>query len=66
VKPLDEGPLDPRSWGPGSVPAAIAGRIDAKEWSSLPDEARYVLLKLGDPKRDPAKFNLALGELRQT
>jgi len=66
VTPLESGPADPASWGPAPVPATIAGRIDPREWSGLPEEARYVLLKLADPKRDPAKFNLALGELRRT
>ncbi|MFL5426557.1 MAG: nitrate reductase associated protein [Myxococcales bacterium] len=66
VTPLESGPADPASWGTAQVPATIAGRVDAREWSGLPDEARYVLLKLSDPKRDPTKFNLALGELRQT
>jgi hypothetical protein len=66
VTPLESGPADPGSWGAGEVPATIAGRVDATEWAGFPDEARYVLLKLADPKRDPAKFNLALGELRRT
>jgi len=66
VTPLESGPADPASWGAAQVPATIAGRVDAREWSGLPDEARYVLLKLADPKRDPAKFNLALLELRRT
>ena len=65
VTPLESGPADPESWGAGRVPAAIAGRVDAREWSDLPDEARYVLLKLADPKRNPAKLDLALAELRR-
>jgi hypothetical protein len=66
VTPLESGPADPGSWGAGQVPEAIGGRVDTREWSGFPDEARYVLFKLADPKRDPTKFNLALGELRRT
>jgi hypothetical protein len=64
VTPLEEGPLDPTSWGPGEVPSAIGDRISGPEWAALSEEARYVLVKLADPKRSPEKFNLALGELR--
>ena len=64
VTPLEEGPLDPASWGPGQVAAAIGDRIRAAEWAALSEEARYVLVKLADPRRSPEKFNLALAELR--
>jgi hypothetical protein len=64
VTALEEGPLDPRSWGPERVPASIGDRVSPREWAALSEEARYVLAKLADPKRSPEKFNLALAELR--
>jgi hypothetical protein len=66
VVPLDGGPVDPAAWAAGAVPPAIGTRVDAGEWAALSEEARYVLGKLADPKRDTAKFDLALGELRAT
>ena len=66
VVPLDGGPVDAADWGAGKVPAAVGTRIDVAEWAALSEEARYVLRKLADPKRDTAKFDLALRELRRT
>src|SRR4051812_23007179 len=54
VTPLESGPLDANGWGPEVVPADVGERVGAKEWAALSDEARYVLVKLADPKRDPA------------
>jgi len=66
VVPLEGGPVDPKTWGPDQVPAAVSGRVSGADWAAFSDEARYVLLKLADPKRDPAKFNLALEELARS
>jgi hypothetical protein len=63
VVALDSGPVDAASWGPARVPAAVAARVSEKDWARLSDEARYALVKLGEPRRGPEKLALALAEL---
>jgi hypothetical protein len=70
VVALEGGPVDPGSWGAGNVAPAVAARmselgreISGEEWARLSDEARYVLVKLAEPRRGPEKFVRALEEL---
>jgi hypothetical protein len=63
VVQLEGGPVDPAGWGPARVPAAIATRMSEKDWARLSDEARFVLVKLAEPRRGPEKLGLALAEL---
>ncbi|HWE23894.1 MAG TPA: nitrate reductase associated protein [Myxococcales bacterium] len=67
VAPLEGGPLDRGAWGPERIPQAIAARaakLSIAQWSALPEEARYVLLKLSEARRSPEKFEAALRELK--
>jgi hypothetical protein len=55
---------DPRIPSPlrERLPALVSG-LDDQTWASLDEESRYALLKLADPKREPAKLVAALVEL---
>jgi hypothetical protein len=67
VAPLEGGALDGRAWSAERVPDAVATRapqLQGRAWSSLPDEARYVLWRLAEARRGPEKFDAALRELR--
>ena len=71
LAPLEGGPADPRGWGPARIPDALAARLAAADvrfappaWASLSDEARYVLVKLSEPRRNPEKLVAALRELK--
>jgi len=71
IEPLEGGPVDPSGWAPGRVPQSVAARvaemagdISDEQWSAFPEEARYVLLKLAEPRRNPEKLVAALRELR--
>jgi hypothetical protein len=61
VSPLPGGPLDSRAWR--HVPEALATRVDRDRWSGLSDEARYVVVKLADPRKSKDKLEAALREL---
>jgi hypothetical protein len=64
---LEGGPIDARAWGASRIPDTVAARapaLSAAQWSALPDEARYVLLRLAEPRRGPEKLDAALRELR--
>jgi hypothetical protein len=61
VAELPEGPLHPRSWR--ELPPSLEGRIDPDRWSQLSDEARYVVVKLTDPRKRKEKLEWALREL---
>jgi len=70
VVPLEGGPADPKGWGEGSVPPTMTARrneigrdISGQEWARYSDEARYVLVKLAEPRRGPEKLLRALEEL---
>ena len=59
-----------RPWNASAVPQEVRQRaltcgrpLGDAEWSRLDEEARFALAKLAEPKRDPAKFGAALGEL---
>ena len=68
--PLESGPADPRAWGKERIPEALSARlpeagarIDPLAWGALPEDARYSLVKLAEPRRTPEKLALALREL---
>jgi hypothetical protein len=65
--PLEGGPLDGSAWGASRIPESVAARAPrlwAAQWSALPEEARYVLFRLSEPRRGPEKLEAALRELR--
>jgi hypothetical protein len=65
--PLEGGPLDASAWGAASIPPSVAARaprLSAAQWSRLPEEARYVLFRLAEPRRGSEKLEAALRELR--
>ena len=69
IEPLGPAP-DPFPWQTATVPAPVQARLDAAGapleeavWSSLDDEARYVLLKLAESKREGGRLLTALAEL---
>jgi hypothetical protein len=65
--PLEGGPLDAAAWGAARIPESVAARaprLSAAQWRSLPEEARYVLFRLAEPRRGPEKLEAALRELR--
>ena len=67
VAPLEGGPLDGSAWNAGRIPetvAARAPRISPAQWGALPEDARYVLFRLAEPRRGPEKLDAALRELR--
>jgi hypothetical protein len=64
VARLEGGPVDPRSWR--NLPETLEGRVDAARWSRLSDEARYVVVKLTDPRKSKDKLEAALRELGLT
>ena len=67
VAPLESGPLDGSAWGAARVPESVAARaprISGAQWSALPEDARYVLFRLAEPRRGPEKLDAALRELR--
>ncbi len=69
VAPLEGGPLDGSAWGAARIPESVAARAPKlllAQWSALPEEARYVLFRLAEPRRAPDKLNAALRELRLT
>jgi hypothetical protein len=41
----------------------LGREISGEEWARHSDEARYVLVKLAEPRRGPEKFVRALEEL---
>ncbi len=67
VAPLEGGPVDGSEWGAARIPESVAARapkLSPAQWSALPEEARYVLFRLAEPRRGPDKLNAALRELR--
>ena len=67
VAPLEGGPVDPGAWSAERLPETVAARapgVTLAQWSALPEEARYVLLKLSEARRTPEKLDAALRELR--
>jgi hypothetical protein len=67
VAPLEGGALDGSAWGPARIPDSVAERapsLSSAQWSGLPEDARYVLFRLAEPRRAPDKLNAALRELR--
>ena len=67
VGPLEGGPLDAAEWGAARIPDSVAARapkLSVARWSQLPEEARYVLFRLAEPRRGPEKIEAALRELR--
>jgi hypothetical protein len=69
LKPLQDPDAEARTWSQQVPPArlvvrAVALGVDvAAAWPGLDEECRYALVKLSDPKRDPAKLPAALVEL---
>jgi hypothetical protein len=66
IVPLEGGPVDRAAWGTERIPQTVAGRapdLSLSQWSALPEEARYVLLKLSEARRTPEKLDAALREL---
>jgi hypothetical protein len=68
LKPLEN--VDPRLWRGSTVPSIVRGRLDAnrlqlsdEDWRELDEETRYSLVKLADPKRNPAKLPWLMAEL---
>jgi hypothetical protein len=61
VTPLTGGAADRASWR--EVPDRLAGRVDPARWAALPDEARYVLTRLCEPRKSGDKLEEALREL---
>jgi len=67
VAPLEGGPVDAGAWGAARLPETVAARVpqlSLERWSALPEEARYVLFRLAEPRRGPEKLSAALRELR--
>jgi hypothetical protein len=57
-------------WRSAEVPGAVRARLadlgaalDGEPWRALDDEARYVLAKLAEKKREPERFAVAAREL---
>jgi hypothetical protein len=57
-------------WRSAAAPEAVRARLaalgvtlDAEAWGALDDEARYVLAKLAEKKREPERFAAAAREL---
>jgi hypothetical protein len=68
LKPLQDPQADARAWNCDHVPAEVvdkaqAPRLTDARWRELDEEARYALLKLSDPKKNPEKLQAALVEL---
>jgi hypothetical protein len=70
IEPLEGGPVDPAAWGPSQFPASLAARLpetgarlSPQQWSGLSEEARYALVRLAEPRRNPEKLIAALREL---
>ena len=67
VAPLEGGPVDASAWAAARIPGSVAARapnLSAAQWSALPEDARYVLFRLAEPRRGPEKLDAALRELR--
>jgi len=71
VDPVEGGPADPAAWGPSRLPAGVAARLaetgarlSPEQWSALSEEARYALVRLAEPRRNPEKLIAALRELK--
>ena len=47
---------------PEALYAQLLSRA-AAQWSALPEDARYVLFRLAEPRRGPEKLDAALREL---
>jgi hypothetical protein len=68
LAPLPGGPMERSAWSAAGVLGRLKERlagapVDAARLDALPEEARYALFKLADPKRDVAKLHAALREL---
>ena len=71
IEPLEGGPADAAGWGRSRVPDGVAARLSEvgaplspQQWSALTEEARYVLVRLAEPRRNPEKLVAALRELK--
>jgi hypothetical protein len=67
LKPL---PASARAWDAPEAPPELRARLDELAvalppalWRALEEDARYALVKLADPQREPAKLRAALVEL---
>lgn len=70
LKELNDPEAAARSWNAPEAPARLAqraqelsARLDGGTWRALDEESRYALVKLSDPKRNPAKLAAACVEL---
>ena len=70
MKPLKDPLVDSREWNSPTIPALLASALADRglplprdDWARLDEEARYALLKLADPKREPQKLRWAMIEL---
>jgi hypothetical protein len=67
IAPLEGGPVDRVAWGAERIPETVAGRapkLSPSQWRALPEEARYVVLRLSEARRTPEKLDAALRELQ--
>lgn len=70
LKPLPPGSVDADQWRGPDVPPLVRQRLNAngltlsdEMWRALDEETRYSLVKLSDPKRNPAKLPWLMSEL---
>lgn len=70
LKPLHDDDAAARTWNATSIPPRLdarlrelGARLDDAAWRALPEDPRYALFKLSDPKRDPRKLAACCAEL---
>lgn len=69
LSPLAGAPVSPAGWSAAAVVERVGERLGARgagfdaAASALGEEERYALVKLADPKREPAKLLILLREL---